>query len=508
MPNVLFDALLGDKASSGLPFLIQRRSGSISYAAFSSKVARTANALADFGVKPGDRVTVQVEKSPEALALYLATIGVGAVFSPLNTSYTARELDYFIRDARPSLIVCGSGADAAVQSAADDVGASVTTLDSDGSGALSDSTARMPIDFIPVDRGDDDLAAILYTSGTTGRSKGAMLTHSNLLSNARSLEHCWRFTQHDVLLHALPIFHAHGLFVAVHTIALAGGSMIFHSRFAVDDVIRDLPLSTTMMGIPTFYTRLLSDRRFDRDLTANMRLFISGSAPLLAATHQQFEQRTGHRILERYGMTETTMITSNPHDGQRKAGSVGQPLPGVSIRIGTRQSSEEMETGQTGILEVSGPNVFKGYWGMPEKTAQAFTNSGYFVTGDIVAMDEDGYISIIGRDKDLIISGGYNIYPKEIELLIDDVEGVMESAVIGVPHPDFGEAVIAIVVGEELDPLDDKKIMSCIGPNLAKFKHPKHIEFLDELPRNAMGKIQKVDLRTRYKALFAQVSRV
>lgn len=506
MPNVLFDALLGNKSSSASSFLTSGQTGSTSYSEFFGKVAQTANALIELGVKPDHRVTVQVEKSTEALALYFATIAVGAVYSPLNTDYTARELEYFIQDAKPSLVVCGSSSQVLVQSAAVKVGAVVKTLLGDGSGTLSDYMAGMSSDFAPIDRDQDDLAAILYTSGTTGLSKGAMLTHSNLLSNAKSLKLIWHFTHQDVLLHALPIFHAHGLFVAVNTIALAGGSMIFHPRFTVDDVIRDLPCSTTMMGVPTFYTRLLSDSRFDQELNSRMRLFISGSAPLLATTHNEFEQRTGHRILERYGMTETTMITSNPYDGARKAGFVGRPLPGVSVRVRDPQSGATLDTDQIGILEVSGPNVFKGYWGMPDKTAQEFREDGYFVTGDIVFIDDEGYISIVGRDKDLIISGGYNVYPKEIELLIDRVEDVIESAVIGVPHPDFGEAVVAIVAGKRTNKLDESIILSSIAPNLAKFKHPKHVEFLEELPRNTMGKVQKASLRNQYKSLFSSAA--
>ena len=506
MTNILFDDLLGNKSSSITPFLISGHGSSVSYAEFFGKVAQTANALIKLGVKPGDRVTVQVEKSPEALALYFATIGIGAVFAPLNTDYTARELDYFIRDATPSLIVCSPFCEELIRSVAKDIGAEIISMTTDGTGPLSELAVGMATVFTPVDRSADDLAALLYTSGTTGRSKGAMLTHSNLLSNAEALKEVWRFTEQDVLLHALPIFHAHGLFVATNTIALAGGSMIFHSRFVVDDVVRDLSSSTTFMGVPTFYTRLLSDKRFDKELTAHMRLFVSGSAPLLATTHKEFEERIGHIILERYGMTETTMITSNPYDKPRKAGTVGFPLPCVSVRICDARSGSSMNTGEIGILEVSGPNVFKGYWGMPEKTAEEFSADGYFITGDMVTADQDGYISIVGRDKDLIISGGYNVYPKEVELLIDGVLGVSESAVIGVPHPDFGEAVVAIVVCTNADELDEKYILGKITPSLAKFKHPKHIAFVYELPRNTMGKIQKASLRNEFKSLFLGIT--
>lgn len=506
MSNLLFDALLGDKASNVSPFLVNPGSSSISYAAFFEKVARTANALTRFGVKPGDRVTVAAEKSEEALALYFASIGVGAIFAPLNTQYTATELEYFIQDAKPALIVCGSAKEATLQLVGNAIGASVATLDQDGKGTLEACAALMPGRFEPVAREKDDLAAILYTSGTTGPSKGATLTHWNLLSNARALMQCWRVTDRDVLLHALPIFHAHGLFVAVNTVALAGGAMIFHPRFSLDDVIRNLPDSTVMMGIPTFYTRLLSDKRFDRALNSAMRLFISGSAPLLAATHNDFEQRTGHRILERYGMTETVMITSNPYDRERKAGSVGLPLPGVKVRICEQTAGTVLEPGQTGVLEVSGPNVFQGYWGKPEQTEQAFRKDGYFITGDLAVEDEAGYILIVGRDKDLIISGGYNIYPKEVELLIDALDSVVESAVIGVPHADFGEAVVAIVVTKEGNQPTEDGLVSQIAPNLAKFKHPKRVAFLKELPRNSMGKVQKASLREEFGTLFKEAT--
>lgn len=502
MPNPLFDDLLGNKLDSNSPFLRSRDNDIISYAQFHEKVARSANALVELGAAPGHRVTVQVEKSVDALTLYFATLAVGAVYCPLNSDYTVGELDHFIKDAKPSLVICDPSSENAVQSIAAEIDARVTTLDCNGSGSLPSMANEMPEHFDPADRASDDLAAILYTSGTTGLSKGAMLSHSNLLSNAHVLRKFWRFTEQDVLLHILPIFHAHGLFVAINTTALSGGSLIFHPRFEIDSVLRDLPHATTMMGVPTHYTRLLADDRFGGALVRNMRLFVSGSAPLRASTHSEFEKRTGHRILERYGMTETTMIASNPYDGERKAGTVGLPLPGISTRISKSSTGTGGYQRDVGILEVAGPNVFSGYWGKPEKTAAEFSNDGYFVTGDLATLDSDGYISIVGRDKDLIISGGYNVYPKEIELLIDQVPGVLESAVIGVPHMDFGEAVVALVVLEEQIAPSTGDILEWIAPALAKFKLPKHMEILNSLPRNSMGKVQKATLRLEFQNLL------
>jgi malonyl-CoA/methylmalonyl-CoA synthetase len=354
-----------------------------------------------------------------------------------------------------------------------------------------------------VARREDDLAAFLYTSGTTGRSKGAMLTQANLLSNARTLADYWRFAPSDVLLHALPIFHTHGLFVATNITLVSGGSMIFLPRFDLDQMIETLPRATTMMGVPTFYTRLLSDARLTRDLVRHMRLFISGSAPLLAETHQQFEDRTGHRILERYGMTETNMNTSNPYDGDRRAGTVGLPLPGVELKVTDPKTGALVPTGEVGQIEVRGPNVFKGYWQMPEKTAAELRADGFFITGDLGKLDADGYLHIVGRDKDLIISGGYNIYPKEIELVLDSQPGVLESAVIGVPHADFGETVLALLVPRVGEVPDLAQIKSAAAASLARFKHPREILLVEELPRNALAKVQKNVLRETYRDLFA-----
>lgn len=502
MVNVLFDALLGNRRETITPFLHLPSGDTISYCGFHERVSRFANAMVDYGVKPSDRVTVRVEKSPDALALYFATIGLGAIFSPLNTDYTAGELEYFVQDAEPSLVVCVPASGHNMGAIANRVGAAVATLGAEGSGSLGEAAKRQADTFVPALRGEEDIAAILYTSGTTGRSKGAMLSHGNLLSNAATLKKAWAFTEDDVLLHALPIFHAHGLFVASNTVALAGGSIIFHPRFVVDDVIRDLPAATSFMGVPTFYSRLLADRRLNRETVAGMRLFVSGSAPLLAETHVEFERRTGHRILERYGMTETTMITSNPYGGVRKAGTVGLPLPGISVRICDAETGREVPPGEIGILEVAGPNVFKGYWRMPEKTASEFRGDGYFITGDLARIDADGYITLGGRTKDLIISGGYNVYPKEVELLIDELDGVVESAVIGVPHPDFGEAVVAVVVVDPDRVTAAESLMPLLMGKVAKYKQPKRYFIEDSLPRNALGKIQKTLLREKYCRCF------
>ncbi len=501
MTNKLYQALFAPHATSEKPFLIDPGGKIQSYGAFIDQAGQIANALVANGVKPGDRVAVQVEKSATALALYVACVQAGAVFLPLNTAYTPTELAYFIENAEPSLIVCATASQTAVSAIA--ANAIVLTLDGDETGTLSDISANQSPQFATVDRSGDDLAAILYTSGTTGRSKGAMLTQDNLLSNAEALVDYWQFTDGDVLLHALPIYHTHGLFVATNVMLLAGGSMIFMPKFDLDAIIANLPKATSMMGVPTFYTRLLADRRFDRDVVGHMRLFISGSAPLLAETHEEFEARTGHRILERYGMTETNMNTSNPYDGERRAGTVGFALPGVQTRICQAETGKPVAKGEIGILEVKGPNVFSGYWQMPEKTAEEFRDDGYFITGDMASMDEDGYIRIVGRGKDLIISGGLNIYPKEVELLLDELPGVLESAVIGVPHADMGEAVVGIVVGKSEAVLDEKTLLAAINGKIARFKQPRRIVEVAELPRNTMGKVQKNALRETYKDLFA-----
>ncbi|KIT17595.1 malonate--CoA ligase [Jannaschia aquimarina] len=504
MANALYDALFGRHAGSDAPFLHLSDGDALSYGAFLGMAARFAHALTAAGLAPGDRLAAQIEKSPDALALYAACVQAGMIFLPLNTAYTSDELTYFIENSGARLVVCDSAKRDEVGAIADRLGAATLTLDADGTGTLADAAADQPASFDTVPRSEDDLAAFLYTSGTTGRSKGAMLTHANLLSNAQALADIWRFTADDVLLHALPIFHTHGLFVATNVTLVAGGSMIFLPKFDLDAIIDRLPQATAMMGVPTFYTRLLADARFTGDLAAHMRLFVSGSAPLLSETHAAFEARTGHRILERYGMTETNMNTSNPYDGERRAGTVGFPLPEVELKITDPASGETLRQGEIGQIEVRGPNVFKGYWQMPEKTAAELRKDGFFITGDLGRIDEDGYVHIVGRNKDLIISGGYNIYPKEIEVLLDEQPGVLESAVVGVPHADFGETVLGLLVPEGDGP-DLERIGAEIEKSLAGFKRPRKLLVIDELPRNTMGKVQKAALRERYADLFAAV---
>ena len=501
MSNHLYDAVFAPHEMSEKAFLISNTQ-SLSYAAFHKRVNQLAHALVASGMQTGDRVAVQAAKSNTQLALYVATIKAGGVYLPLNTSYTAHELDYFISNAAARLVVVDERAEAAVSPIAAAQGASLLTLNADESGTLTALADSQADQFDAVPRGAEDLAAILYTSGTTGRSKGAQLCHRNLLSNTAVLREFWRFTEDDVLLHMLPIYHTHGLFVACNLLAMVGGSMIFLPKFDSDTALAMLSEATTMMGVPTFYTRLLADERFTREASQHMRLFISGSAPLLAETHKSFEARTGKKILERYGMTETNMSTSNPYNGERIGGTVGVPLPGVELRIADAKTGETLPDGEIGIIELRGDNVFTGYWQMPEKTAESFRDDGFFITGDMARIDENGYVVIVGRDKDLIISGGLNVYPKEIESLIDEMGEVSESAVIGVPHPDFGEAVVAVIVTED-KALDEAQVMGFVADKLAKFKQPKAVFFVDALPRNTMGKVQKVTLRTQHKGLFA-----
>jgi len=438
----------------------------ISYGALEAGAAQAAGQLKALGVAPGDRVALQAEKSPEGVMVYLGTLKAGAVFLPLNSAYTAAEVDYFRGDAEPAAFI------------------------TDPAEFLAQAQGAKPLaDAVP--REASDLAAIIYTSGTTGRSKGAMLSHGNLAANAVALHETWGFSASDVLLHALPIFHVHGLFVALHCAFLSGCPMVWLPKFADAEVLSGLSRATVMMGVPTFYTRLLANPGFTRAAAAHMRLFISGSAPLLASTFQAFEDRTGMRILERYGMSEAVIITSNPLHGERIPGSVGYPLPGVDLRVGAGE-----------VIEIKGPSVFAGYWRNPEKTAHEFTAEGYFVTGDVGRQDADGRVWISGRAKDLIISGGYNVYPKEIELVLDELPGVAESAVIGVPHADFGEGVVAVVIGRDGVGGDEAAMIAAARAQLAAYKAPKRIVFVDELPRNAMGKVQKNLLRERYAALF------
>ncbi|MES9944265.1 MAG: malonyl-CoA synthase [Candidatus Thiodiazotropha sp.] len=487
------------------PFLLTPGREPLHYADLDAASGRMQSRLMNLGVTPGDRVMVQVEKSNEAVILYLACLRAGAIYIPLNTAYTSAEVEYFIGDATPHLFVCLPETRENLVPIADRIGvAHLLTLDTDGTGSLLDEMNKLDADPTVVDRSGDDLAAILYTSGTTGRSKGAMLSHANLQSNAEVLHAYWQWQDaEDVLLHALPIFHVHGLFVALHCALLGGSPVHFLSRFNADSVIELLPQSTVMMGVPTFYTRLLDNPSFDTKVCGNMRLFISGSAPLLAETHISFEARTGHRILERYGMTETGMITSNPYQGERVAGTVGFALPGISVRIAD-DKGKALPPGQTGVLEMTGPNVFKGYWQMPEKTAAEFRADGWFITGDMALMDEEGRVTIVGRTKDLIISGGYNVYPKEIESEIDEIPGVKESAVIGLPHPDFGEGVAAVVVQDGSRALSESDILVPLQDRLARFKQPKRVYLVGELPRNTMGKVQKAQLRETYKESFSK----
>lgn len=501
MPNPLYDALFALGRESERTFLVNAEGHALSYRDFHALAARQANVLLASGLKIGDRLAVQVEKTPEALALYAACVMAGVVLLPLNTAYTLTELDYFIKDSGARGIVCGPVIEAEIrQSCGQDV--AVLTLDADGKGSLSDQACNQPPVFSVVERADSDLAALLYTSGTTGRSKGAMLSHANLLSNARTLADLWRFDSQDVLLHALPIFHTHGLFVACNVTLMAQASMIFLPKFDLAAMLRLLPQASVLMGVPTFYTRLLGEERFNRDLVSHMRLFISGSAPLLAETHIEFEARTGHRILERYGMTETNMSVSNPYDGERRAGTVGFPLPDVELKITDPETGASLAQGEAGMIEVRGPNVFQGYWGMPEKTKAELRENGFFITGDIGRVDEDGYVQIVGRAKDLIISGGLNIYPREIELFLDEQPGVLESAVVGVPHPDFGEAVLAFIVARPGATPDLTAMSQKAAQNLARFKQPRELIQLDELPRNTMGKVQKAALRQAYQDRF------
>jgi malonyl-CoA/methylmalonyl-CoA synthetase len=462
----LFDRLERSIADLTKSAITTPASDTISYADLIALSGRLANVLVTRGVKPGDRVAVQVEKSVPALILYLATVRAGAVYLPLNTAYTLAELEYFISDAEPSLVVCDPSKREGIEQLAAKVGASVETLDAAGQGSLTDAAADSADVFRTVQRAGDDLAAILYTSGTTGRSKGAMLTHDNLVSNALTLIDAWRFTADDVLIHALPIYHTHGLFVASNVILFSGASMIFLPKFDADEVLGLMPRATALMGVPTFYVRLLLHPGLTKEMTSGMRLFVSGSAPLLAETHREWSTRTGHAILERYGMTETNMNTSNPYDGDRVPGAVGLPLPGVSARITNPDTGEELGANEIGKI------------------------------------DERGYVHILGRGKDLVITGGFNVYPKEIEDEIDAIPGVFESAVIGVPHKDFGEGVTAVVVRSKEAEVDEKAILAALEGRLAKFKLPKRVVFVDELPRNTMGKVQKNVLREQFANLY------
>jgi malonyl-CoA/methylmalonyl-CoA synthetase len=478
--------------------LLETETGrTFTYGDLARESARYANQLTGLGARRGDRVAVQVEKSPASLFLYLGCLRAGLIYLPLNTAYQRGELSYFLGDAEPRVVLCRPQADELMRELCGGR-SQIVTLDEDGSGFPVRAAAASAHDFATAEMQPDDSAVIIYTSGTTGRPKGAMVTHRNLASNARVLVDSWKFGEHDVLLHALPMFHVHGLFVANHCALLAGAKLLWHGKFDVKLVMRDLARASVMMGVPTFYTRLLNEPAFTRTLCNNVRLFVSGSAPLQLETFKDFETRTGKTILERYGMSEAGMITSNPLAGQRRGGTVGFPLPGISVRIADERD-RPVENGVIGAIQVKGENVFAGYWRMPEKTREEFTADGYFRTGDVGVFDSDGYLSIVGRAKDLIISGGYNVYPREIELVLDAIPGVAESAVIGVPHPDFGEAVTAVVVAQKDARLDPAAVIGTVKNMLANYKVPKAVHFVDDLPRNAMGKVQKALLRERFR---------
>ncbi|MBK5932549.1 malonyl-CoA/methylmalonyl-CoA synthetase [Rhodovulum imhoffii] len=501
MTNPLFDTLFGCHAENHRPFLHLPGGRSLSYDAFLKQAARFAHALGALGLVQGDRLAMQVEKSPHALAVYAACVQAGVILLPLNTAYTDEELAYFLENSGARLFLCDGARADTLSEVAKATGCRLAVLNADGTGSFAIAAQDKPDRFETVPRTHDDLAAFLYTSGTTGRSKGAMLTQENLLSNARVLAQYWRFSENDVLLHALPLFHTHGLFVATNTVLASGGAMLLLPGFDTEAVLNALPHTTVMMGVPTYYTRLLNEPRFTADLVAHMRLFTSGSAPMLTQTHHLFEDRTGQKILERYGMTETNMTTSNPYDGARRPGTVGVPLPGVEVKI-TAPDGTSLPKGQIGMIEVRGPNVFRGYWQMPQKTREELRENGFFITGDLGRIDEDGYLQIVGRSKDLVITGGYNVYPKEVEQILDDQPGVLESAVIGVPHPDYGEAVLAVLVPRAGEVPDLALIGAGLRTRLAGFKQPRKMVLAESLPRNTMGKVQKNVLRTAYKDVF------
>ena len=477
--------------SPGRVFLAADSGENYSYADVERETARYANFLIGLGLKAGDRVAVQAEKSPQAVFLYLACLRAGLCYLPLNNAYQQGEIRYFLGDAEPAVVIYSPQNIEWLSALCQDAKVTHTyTLDQNGTGSFAGAARSSSTEFLTANSNGNDLAVIIYTSGTTGRSKGAMVTHGNLTSNAQVLCDAWRIESSDTLIHALPIFHIHGLFVALNTTLLSGAKLIFQRKFDATAVLAALPHATMLMGVPTFYTRLLAEPGFTHEACKTMRLFVSGSAPLLLDTFNEFRARTDHTILERYGMSEAGMICSNPFDGERRGGTVGRPLPGVALRI---------DGGDTGGIEIKGANVFSRYWRMPEKTKDEFTADGYFKTGDIGSIDKDGYVSIVGRAKDLIISGGFNVYPKEIELVIDAMPGIAESAVIGLPHPDFGEAVTAVIVRSiEGAPLSEADVIARVKTELANFKVPKHVHFVDELPRTTMGKVQKNILRERF----------
>ena len=505
--NLLFDRLFTHNQGSKIFLSFSDKNNELTYDEFLNEVKCTASRLKTLGLEKGDSLVLQIEKSHHVFTIYGACVQLGVIFIPLNTSYTAVEVEYFLNDSECKSFITTTNMLKDLELQSKKVSCKIETIDAEYSGSFfSGFNKNEPLEIIEK-QDEDDVAAILYTSGTTGRSKGAMLSQKNLLSNALTLSQSWGFTGSDVLLHALPIYHTHGLFVATNIVLVSGSKIRFLKKFNDDDVIVNLPYSTVMMGVPTFYTRLLANRKFNKETTKNMRLFISGSAPLLKETHEKFEQLTGHKILERYGMTETNMITSNPYNGERKAGTVGMALEDVKVRVVALENKREvLKKGQIGVVEVLGPNVFKGYWNQPEKTKSEFRDDGFFITGDMGYLDHDNYLTIVGRNKDLIITGGLNVYPKEIETAIDTDSNVEESAVIGVSHPDFGEGIVAIIVEKKGQNIDPQILQETLQKNLAAFKLPKKIHIIKELPRNTMGKVQKNVLRNVYKDEFRKTS--
>lgn len=499
----LFNHFYQQFQSSANKALITTESEIYSYSDIEQLSGKLANYLLELGARPGDRISAQVEKSPQSLCLYLACLRAGFVYHPLNPAYSLDELEFFINDAEPTVLVCSSENYNQLLMLAGSAGVKVETLNPDGQGTLIDNAIQCNAEVCLLPRAENDLAALLYSSGTTGVPKGIMLTHGNLLSNATTLTQTWGFTQDDRLLHCLPTFHVHGLFISLGCVLLSGATMLWLDRFDTTKVIRYLPECSVMMGVPTYYCRLLAEPLFVKQVTTSVRLFVSGSAPLNENTFYEFEQRTGQRILERYGMTETNVNTSNPLNGERKAGTVGLPLDKVDVRI-VDDNGKASAIGEIGNLQVRGPNVFSGYWRLPEKTTESFSADHFFDTGDLGQVDQEGYISIVGRTKDLIISGGLNIYPKELEIVLDAHPAIKESAVIGVPHSDFGEAVVAVLVTADKNQssADEAEIISFMKQRVANYKVPKRIFFVDELPRNTMGKVQKNSLRGQFRELF------
>ena len=497
MTNSLYSNLIEPNLNNNNTFLILDDRTEISYKDFISLSSKISHKLTNLGLKSGDHILVKSPKCKETLSLYLSSILTGSVFFPLNSNYTLNETIYFIEDSKPSFLICESSEVESIKTICDNIGCKILSLNANGEGEVTNNLDSLDSFFKPNTRLNDDLAALLYTSGTTGKPKGAMLTHQNLVSNAHQLTNLWNIDMSDTLIHSLPIYHTHGLFVAVNTSMMSGASIRFIKNFNIDLVIDAFKYSTLMMGVPTFYTRLIKDKRLDKSLTKNMKLFISGSAPLLTEVHQDFYNITGHRILERYGMTETNMNTSNPFDGERKAGSVGKPLKDINIRINKTKGYKNTVHNEIGMIEIMGPNVFKGYLNNPKKTQEAFTEDGYFITGDIGHFDKDGYLFIVGRNKDLIISGGFNVYPKEIEDVINKHKSVIESAVFGIKDNDLGEVPIAAVVMIN-DNKEIKDLSVFVENNLVKYKIPKKYIVINELPKNVMGKVQKNILKDKY----------